>query len=190
MSVLRLVWPRDLRARIDGDTMTATGNEDRVFIGFGSDQTIVAGAGNDLFGPLGEKVRILVGGADELVLGDRGWALVRGPGHDLPIDASENAIVRVSSSRDEVLASRHEDPVLRPRRPLNEVGYAREGDSIGASCGADDARVLSVKRRRRGLPAVREIGGDGIGAGPGVLSVPTVACRGRSKGSWSRAFGA
>ena len=163
---------RDPGARVNGNTIIATGAGARVYGGrgranfiaaLGSRETIVGGNRGDNLGALGDRVTIIGGGGNDLLYGDRDATLVGGGGRDLLVNRGANATIRAGTG-DVVMASGRHDRVLCSRGSRNVTIYDDRSTSISATCRAGHGRVLPARQARRPVRAVAAAGavtGDG-----------------------------
>lgn len=157
----RQLAARDPGARVGGNTIVATGNGVRVFgvlrrpnfiAALGSRVTIVGGEGNDQLGALGDDATIRAGRGADLIYGGRGAKLIGGSGRDLLVDAAADATVELVGSGSDAIVSGRDDRVLCARGSRHDVIYAGKSVRISATCRADGARVLPLRRLRGRAP--------------------------------------
>ncbi len=170
---------RDPGARVNGDTIVATGGGARVYgahgrpdfiAALGSHETIVGGNRGDNLAALGDNVTIVGGGGNDLLYGDRGATLIGGGGQDLLVDRGANATIRAGSGDVVIVSGRH-DRVLCSRGVRNVTVYAGRSDSVSSTCRAGHGRVLPPSRlRQAALPAATPsvVKGDGSNDHPFV----------------------
>lgn len=170
--VAALLAARDPGARVNGNTIIATGAGARVYGGrgrgnfmaaLGSRETIVGGNRGDNLGALGDRVTIVGGGGNDLLYGDRGATLVGGGGRDLLVNRGANTTIRAGTG-DVVMASGRHDRVLCSRGSRNVTIYDDRSTSISGTCRAGHGRVLPVRQVRQPARAVAAAGavtGDG-----------------------------
>jgi hypothetical protein len=173
---------RDPGARVNGNTIIATGAGARVYGGrgrlnfiaaLGSRETIVGGNRGDDLGALGDRVTIIGGGGNDLLYGDRGATLIGGGGRDLLVNRGANTTIRAGTG-DVVMASGRHDRVLCPRGSRNVTIYDDRSTSISATCRAGHGRVLPVRQvptRAVGAPA-RAVASAGAVTGNGSNDSP------------------
>ena len=169
---------RDPGARVNGNTIIATGAGARVYGGrgranfmaaLGSRETIVGGTRGDNLGALGDHVTIVGGGGNDLLYGDRGATLVGGGGRDLLVNRGANATIRAGSG-DVVMPGGRHDRVLCSRGSRNVTIYDDRSTSISSMCRGSHGRVLNATRVRqppaRAVAAAGTVTGDGSSARP------------------------
>jgi hypothetical protein len=169
---------RDPGARVQGNTIVATGAGARVYgsrdrpnfvAALGSRQTIVGGRRGDHLAALGKRVTIMGGRGDDVVYGRRGARLVGGPGRDLLVARGADATHRAGTG--DVVVARRDHRVLCPRSARNLTVYAGKGTSLSRACRAGDTRVLSLAQLRQPAPpaaAPSVVQGDGSNDNPFV----------------------
>src|SRR5436190_4766926 len=172
---------RDPGARVNGNTIIATGAGARVYGGrgranfmaaLGSRETIVGGSRGDNLGALGDRATIIGGGGNDLLYGDRGATLVGGGGRDLLVNRGANTTIRAGTG-DIVMASGRHDRVLCSRGSRNVTIYDDRSTSIGAACRAGHGRVLPVRQLRQPARAVAAAGAvTGNGSNDRPFSAP------------------
>jgi hypothetical protein len=145
---------RDPGARVDGDTIVATGAGARVYgardrrnfiAALGPHETIVGGNRSDNLAALSDGVTIIGGGGNDLLYGGRDATLIAGAGHDLLTDRGANATIKARTG-DVVIASGRDDRVLCSRGAHNVTIYAGRSDSVSSRC-RGRVRPLSALRQ-------------------------------------------
>ncbi len=148
---------RDPGARVGGNTIVAIGDGVRVvgvlrrsnFIAaLGSHVTIVGGDSNDQLGALGDDATIRAGTGTDLIYGGTGAKLIGGSGRDLLVNAGADATVEMVGSGSVAIVFGRHDRVQCAKGSHHDVIYAGKSDAISASCRADGARVLPLRRLR------------------------------------------
>jgi hypothetical protein len=103
-------------------------------LGLGSNETISGGAGDDQIRAFGANVTIRGGRGDDLVYGGPSGTLIGGRGHDLLIESGADATVGITGKHTEVVASGHNDRILRSSGSGRDVIYAAAGTAIDSNC--------------------------------------------------------
>jgi Ca2+-binding RTX toxin-like protein len=169
----------DPGARVQGNTIVATGARARVYgsrgrpnfiAALGSRQTIVGGRRGDHLAALGDHVTIIGGGGHDLVFGHRGARLIGGSGRDTLVARAAEATLRAGSG--DVVVARRDAQVLCSRSSQNVTVYAGENASVSSTCRAADTRVLSLSELKQ---PVRKVGTPSAVTGDGSNDNPFVA---------------
>lgn len=142
---------RDPGARVDGNTIVATGRGQRVvgvpdrpnvIVALGPHETIYGdGPAADQLGAIADHVTIRAGSGNDLLYGGRGARLIGGSGHDLLIDTGADATVVISSRQNVVVLSGKHDRVICSPGSRGDVIYVRASDSVSRGCRVSGARV-------------------------------------------------
>lgn len=149
---------RDPGARLGGTTIVGTGAGATVFgvphrpnfiAALRSGETVVGGAGSDQLGAFADNVTIRGGGGNDLINGGRGSTILGGAGRDLIIDREDGAMVRLTSSGNEVIFSGRNDRVLCAPGSRHNIIYAGPGDFVGRTCRTARPRVPAQSRLGR-----------------------------------------
>jgi hypothetical protein len=168
---------RDPGARIDGNTIVATGDGQRILtvpdrpnfvISLGSGETIVGGASDDQLGALGVHDTIVAGKGHDLIVGGPAGTLVGdGTGHDLLIDSKPGATIELKSPKDEVVVSGNDDRVLCSGDSVDDVIHAGRRDSVAKTCRRDHDQVLAFRQAKSAAhAATSSVTGDGSNLNP------------------------
>jgi hypothetical protein len=174
---------RDPAARIGAEMIINTSVQGRsvgvphrpnFIIGLGSKETIVGRHAGDQLGAIGDHTTIYDGKGNAFIHGGRGARLVARAGHDMLVDTQANATVLLRSRGNEVIVSGRHDRVLCSPGSRDDTIYVGKSDSVGRTCRADHARVLSISRLRAEPRAARAaasvVTGNGSNADPYVTS--------------------
>jgi Pentapeptide repeats (8 copies) len=171
---------RDPGARVDGNTIVATGSNEDAFgvrhrpnfiVGLGSNETILGGAGDDQVRAFGTNVTVRAGSGNDLIYGGPRGTLIGGPGRDLLIENEADATVRITGAHTEVVAAGDDDHVLCSSSSGHDAIFDNRSTSIDPTCRKVHDRVLPVKdlgEHELATVAAQTITGDGTTGNPFV----------------------
>lgn len=178
----------DPGARVDGNTIVATGKDDDVIgvpdrpnfiIALGTGDRITGGDKDNELGALGENDTIVADRGHELIIaGPHGTVLDKGSGHDLVLDNHPDSTIDLESDNNVVIATGHDDKIVCSPGASHDKIYVNGSDTVNKTCHKDgdpvrpdgqapaDVGRIAKTTRARPVAHAASVSGDGSNSNP------------------------